>query len=150
MPAIRLADIPNAGPQALGPSTGLLAPQAAQLGRAAMVDPGSMRNAAQSMLTQTLQLDAFSQEARAMGQFADSIQGLGDVASQWGAKFAKAKDDADITRAETILAASKQKQLSEQESLPPEKSRAGFWNWAAVSRRMKMASDSSWSRWERL
>jgi hypothetical protein len=121
MPAIRLADIPNAGPQALGPSTGLLAPQAAQLGRAAMADPGSMRNAAQSMLTQTLQLDAFSQEARAMGQFADSIQGLGDVASQWGAKFAKAKDDADITRAETILAASKQKQFSEQESLPPEK-----------------------------
>jgi hypothetical protein len=121
MPAIRLADIPNAGPQALGPSTGILAPQAAQLGRAAMVDPGGMRNAAQSMLTQTLELDAFSQEARAMGQFADSIGGLGDVAMKWGQKFAAAKDDADITRGETVLAEFKQKQLNEQQSLPPEK-----------------------------
>lgn len=121
MPAIRLADIPNAGPQALGPSTGILAPQAAQLGRAAMIDPGGMRNAAQSMLTQTLELDAFSQEARAMGKFADSIGGLGDVAMKWGQKFAAAKDDADLTRAETVLAEFKQKQLSEQQSLPPEK-----------------------------
>jgi hypothetical protein len=131
MPAIRLADIPNAGPQAATASGAMIGapsvprfqvtPEVAKLGGAAMADPGSMRNAAQSMLTQTLQLDAFSQEARAMGQFADSIQGLGDVASQWGAKFAKAKDDADITRAETILAALKQKQFSEQESLPPEK-----------------------------
>jgi hypothetical protein len=121
MPAIRLADIPNAGPQALGPSTGILAPQAAQLGRAAMVDPGGMRNAAQSMLTQTLELDAFSQEARAMGKFADSIGGLGDVAMKWGQKFAAAKDDADLTRGETVLAEFKQKQLNEQQSLPPEK-----------------------------
>ena len=121
MPAIRLADIPNAGPQALGPSTGILAPQAAQLGRAAMVDPSGMRNAAQSMLTQTLELDAFSQEARAMGKFADSIGGLGDVAMKWGQKFAAAKDDADLTRGETVLAEFKQKQLNEQQSLPPEK-----------------------------
>jgi hypothetical protein len=121
MPAIRLADIPNAGPQALGPSTGILAPQAAQLGRAAMIDPSGMRNAAQSMLTQTLELDAFSQEARAMGKFADSIGGLGDVAMKWGQKFAAAKDDADLTRGETVLAEFKQKQLSEQQSLPPEK-----------------------------
>jgi len=121
MPAIRLADIPNAGPQALGPSTGILAPQAAQLGRAAMADPGSMRNAAQSMLTQTLELDAFSQEARAMAKFADSIGGLGDVAMKWGEKFAEAKDDADLTRGETVLAEFKQKQLAEQQSLPPEK-----------------------------
>jgi len=121
MPAIRLADIPNAGPQALGPSTGILAPQAAQLGRAAMIDPSGMRNAAQSMLTQTLELDAFSQEARAMGKFADSIGGLGDVAMKWGEKFAEAKDDADLTRGETVLAEFKQKQLAEQQSLPPEK-----------------------------
>jgi len=121
MPAIRLADIPNAGPQALGPSTGILAPQAAQLGRAAMIDPSGMRNAAQSMLTQTLELDAFSQEARAMGKFADSIGGLGDVAMKWGEKFAEAKDDADLTRGDTVLAEFKQKQLAEQQSLPPEK-----------------------------
>ena len=121
MPAIRLADIPNAGPQALGPSTGILAPQAAQLGRAAMVDPGSMRNAAQSMLTQTLELDAFSQEARAMGKFADSIDGLGDVAMKWGQKFAEAKDYADINRAETLLAIASQNQKADQATLPMEK-----------------------------
>jgi GH24 family phage-related lysozyme (muramidase) len=121
MPAIRLADIPNAGPQALGPSTGILAPQAAQLGRAAMVDPGGMRNAAQSMLTQTLELDAFSQEARAMGKFADSIGGLGDVAMKWGQKFAEAKDYADINRAETLLAIASQNQKADQATLPMEK-----------------------------
>jgi hypothetical protein len=121
MPAIRLADIPNAGPQALGPSTGILAPQAAQLGRAAMVDPSGMRNAAQSMLTQTLELDAFSQEARAMGKFADSIGGLGDVAMKWGQKFAEAKDYADINRAETLLAIASQNQKADQATLPMEK-----------------------------
>lgn len=121
MPAIRLADIPNAGPQALGPSTGILAPQAAQLGRAAMIDPSGMRNAAQSMLTQTLELDAFSQEARAMGKFADSIGGLGDVATKWGEKFAEAKDYADINRAETLLAIASQNQKADQATLPMEK-----------------------------
>jgi hypothetical protein len=121
MPAIRLADIPNAGPQALGPSTGILAPQAAQLGRAAMVDPGSMRNAAQSMLTQTLELDAFSEESRAMMKFAGAIDGLGDVSMKWGEKFSEAKDYADINRAETILAAASQKQKAEQATLPLEK-----------------------------
>jgi hypothetical protein len=127
MPAIRLADIPNAGPQALGPSTGILAPQAAQLGRAAMVDPGGMRNAAQSMLTQTLELDAFSQEARAMGKFADSIGGLGDVAMKWGQKFAEAKDSADISRAETILESAFQKQQTEQLGKPVEEW-GNLWN----------------------
>jgi len=127
MPAIRLADIPNAGPQALGPSTGILAPQAAQLGRAAMVDPGGMRNAAQSMLTQTLELDAFSQEARAMGKFADSIGGLGDVAMKWGQKFAEAKDSADISRAETILESAFQKQQTEQLGKPVEEW-GSLWN----------------------
>jgi len=121
MPAIRLADIPNAGPQALGPSTGILAPQAAQLGRAAMIDPSGMRNAAQSMLTQTLELDAFSQEARAMAKFADSIGGLGDVAMKWGEKFAEAKDYADINRAETLLAIASQNQKADQATLPMEK-----------------------------
>lgn len=131
MPAIRLADIPNAGPQAAAASAAMIGapsvpryqvnPEVAQLGGAAMMDSRSTRNAAQSMLTQTLELDAFSQEARAMGKFADSIGGLGDVAMKWGQKFAAAKDDADLTRAETVLAEFKQKQLSEQQSLPPEK-----------------------------
>jgi hypothetical protein len=121
MPAIRLADIPNAGPQALGPSTGILAPQAAQLGRAAMIDPSGMRNAAQSMLTQTLELDAFSQEARAMGKFADSIGGLGDVAMKWGQKMAQAKDTADLARAETLMRSAFEKQQNEQMNTPVDK-----------------------------
>ena len=131
MPAIRLADIPNAGPQAAAASATMIGapsvpryqvnPEVAQLGGAAMMDSRSTRNAAQSMLTQTLELDAFSQEARAMAKFADSIDGIGDVAMKWGEKFAEAKDDADLTRGETVLAEFKQKQLAEQQSLPPEK-----------------------------
>jgi hypothetical protein len=138
MPAIRLADIPNAGPQALGPSTGILAPQAAQLGRAAMVDPSGMRNAAQSMLTQTLELDAFSQEARAMGKFADSIDGLGDVALKWGQKFAEAKDSADISRAETILESAFQKQQTEQLGKPVEEW-GNLWNQNQDQAKRKLA-----------
>lgn len=73
------------------------------------------------MLTQTLELDAFSQEARAMGKFADSIGGLGDVAMKWGQKFAEAKDYADINRAETLLAIASQNQKADQATLPMEK-----------------------------
>lgn len=120
MPAIRLADIPNAGPQALGPSTGILAPQVAQLGSAAAIDSNALVAPARSMLTQTLELDAFSQEARAAAQFADAIGGIGNVAMEWSQKFAKAKDDADISRAQTILESTRQKQLIEQEKLPAE------------------------------
>jgi hypothetical protein len=137
MPAIRLAEIPNAGPRAATASTAGIAapsvprfqvnPEVAKLGGAAMVDSGSMRNAAQSMLTQTLELDAFSQEAKAAANFADSIQGIGNVAMEWGQKFARAKDDADIERAQTIMQATWQKQLTEQEGLPVEKWQE---NWA--------------------
>ena len=121
MPAIRLADIPNAGPQALGPSTGILAPQAAQLGSAATVSTRPLDNAARSMLTQTLELDAFSQEARAAGRFAEAIGGLGDVAQKWGQKFAEAKDASDISKAEMVLQSSWEKQQNEQLGTPVEK-----------------------------
>lgn len=131
MPAIRLADIPNAGPQAATASSAMIGapsvpryqvnPEVAQLGGAAMMDSRSTRNAAQSMLTQTLELDAFSQEARAMAKFADSIGGIGDVAMKWGEKFAEAKDYADINRAETLLAVATQKQKADQATLPLEK-----------------------------
>jgi hypothetical protein len=131
MPAIRLADIPNAGPQAAAASSAMIGapsvpryqvnPEVAQLGGAAMMDSRSTRNAAQSMLTQTLELDAFSQEARAMAKFADSIDGIGDVAMKWGEKFAEAKDYADINRAETLLAVATQKQKADQATLPLEK-----------------------------
>ena len=130
MPAIRLADIPNAGPQALGPSNiGIgapsvprfaIAPQAAQLGSAATVSTRPLDNSARSMLTQTLELDAFSQEARAAGRFAEAIGGLGDVAQKWGQKFAEAKDASDISRAETILQSAWEKQQTDQIGKPVE------------------------------
>ena len=121
MPAIRLADIPNAGPQALGPSGNLLAPQVAQLGRSAMMDPAALQAPARGMLTQTLELDAFSQEAKAAAKLGQSIQGIGDVAMQWGEKFAQAKDLADISRGETLLAIAAQKQKDDQLTYPVEK-----------------------------
>ena len=121
MPAIRLADIPNAGPQALGPSGNLLAPQVAQLGRSAMADPSALQAPARGMLTQTLELDAFSQEAKAAAKLGQSIQGIGDVAMQWGEKFAQAKDLADISRGETLLAIAAQKQKDDQLTYPVEK-----------------------------
>ena len=121
MPAIRLADIPNAGPQALGPSGNLLAPQVAQLGSAASMNPAALQAPARGMLTQTLELDAFSQEAKAAAKFGQSIQGIGDVAMQWGQKFAEAKDYADMQRGETILAMASQQQKVDQATLPLEK-----------------------------
>ena len=121
MPAIRLADIPNAGPQSAGVSSNILAPQAAQLGSAATISTRPLDNAARSMLTQTLELDAFSQEARAAGRFAEAIGGLGDVAQKWGQKFAEAKDAADISKAEMVLQSSWEKQQNEQLGTPVEK-----------------------------
>lgn len=107
MPAIRLADIPNA-PSLPTPSGG------------AGITTASVVRGSNSMLDQTLELDAFSQEARAAGRFAEAIGQIGNVAMEWGQKFAKAKDDADISRAETILESTRQKQLIEQEKLPVE------------------------------
>jgi len=148
MPAIRLADIPNAGPQAAAASATMIGapsvpryqvnPEVAQLGGAAMMDSRSTRNAAQSMLTQTLELDAFSQEARAMGKFADSIGGLGDVALKWGQKFAEAKDSADISRAETILESAFQKQQTEQLGKPVEEW-GNLWNQNQDQAKRKLA-----------
>jgi hypothetical protein len=148
MPAIRLADIPNAGPQAAAASAAMIGapsvpryqvnPEVAQLGGAAMMDSRSTRNAAQSMLTQTLELDAFSQEARAMGKFADSIGGLGDVAMKWGQKFAEAKDSADISRAETILESAFQKQQTEQLGKPVEEW-GNLWNQNQDQAKRKLA-----------
>jgi hypothetical protein len=148
MPAIRLAEIPNAGPRAATASSAMIGapsvpryqvnPEVAQLGGAAMMDSRSTRNAAQSMLTQTLELDAFSQEARAMGKFADSIGGLGDVAMKWGQKFAEAKDSADISRAETILESAFQKQQTEQLGKPVEEW-GNLWNQNQDQAKRKLA-----------
>lgn len=131
MPAIRLADIPNAGPQSIAPAGVALQrlsapgfqvnPQIAQLTGAAAVDTAPIDRAARSMLTQTLELDAFSQEARAAGKLGEAIQQIGNVAMEYQQKFAKAKDTADTARAETLLQATWQKQQNDQLGQPSEK-----------------------------
>jgi hypothetical protein len=121
MPTIRLADIPNAGPQALGPSTGILAPQAAKLTGAAMVDSSIATRGAKSMLDQTLALDAFSKEDAAMGKVAYQIGQIGEVALAYSEKMAKAKDTADLARAETLMRSAFEKQQNEQMNTPVDK-----------------------------
>ena len=121
MPTIRLADIPNAGPQALGPSTGILAPQAAKLTEAAMVDSSIVTRGAKSMLDQTLELNAFSQEAEAAAGFGQSIGKIGEVALAWGDKMARAKDTADLARAEPLMRSAFEKQQNDQMNTPVDK-----------------------------
>ena len=121
MPSIRLADIPNAGPQALGPSTGILAPQAAKLTGAAMVDSSIATRGAKSMLDQTLALDAFSKEDAAMGKIAYQIGQVGEVALAYSEKMAKAKDTADLARAETLMRSAFEKQQNDQMNTPVDK-----------------------------
>jgi hypothetical protein len=121
MPTIRLADIPNAGPQALGPSTGILAPQAAKLTGAAMVDSSIATRGAKSMLDQTLALDAYSKEDAAMGKIAYQIGQIGEVALAYSEKMAKAKDTADLARAETLMRSAFEKQQNEQMNTPVDK-----------------------------
>ena len=121
MPTIRLADIPNAGPQALGPSTGILAPQAAKLTGAAMVDSSVATRGAKSLLDQTLALDAFSKEDAAMGKLAYQVGEIGEVALAWGDKMARAKDTADLARAETLMRSAFEKQQNDQMTPPVDK-----------------------------
>lgn len=131
MPAIRIAEIPNAGPQSIAPAGVALQrlsvpgfqvnPEVAQLAGAAAVDTQPLDRAARSMLTQTLELDAFSQEARAASKLGEAIQGLGNVAMEYQQKFSKAKDTADTARAETLLQATWQKQQNDQLGQPSEK-----------------------------
>lgn len=121
MPAIRLADIPNAGPQALGPSTGILAPQAAKLTGAAMVDSSMATRGARSMLDQTLELDAYSQEAQAAAKFGQAIGQIGEVALAYSEKMSKAKDTADLARAETLMRSAFEKQQNDQMNTPVDK-----------------------------
>lgn len=121
MPTIRLADIPNAGPQALGPSTGILAPQAAKLTGAAMVDSSTAVRGAKSMLDQTLALDAFSKEDAAMGKIAYQVGQIGEVALSYSEKMARAKDTADLARAETLMRSAFEKQQNEQMNTPVDK-----------------------------
>ena len=131
MPSIRLADIPNAGPQSLGASNvGISAPsvprfavdpQAAKLTGAAMVDSSMVTRGARSMLDQSLELNAFSQEAEAAAGFGQSIGKIGEVALAWGDKMARAKDTADLARAETLMRSAFEKQQNDQMNTPVDK-----------------------------
>jgi hypothetical protein len=131
MPTIRLADIPNAGPQALGPSNvGISAPsvprfavdpQAAKLTGAAMADSSTFSRGAKSMLDQTLELDAYSKENAAMGKIAYQVGQIGEVALAYSEKMAKAKDTADLARAETLMRSAFEKQQNDQMNTPVDK-----------------------------
>ena len=146
MPAIRLVDIPNAGPQALGPSNvGISAPsvprfavnpEAAKLTGAAMVDSSIATRGAKSMLDQTLALDAYSKEDAAWGKIAYQVGQVGEVALAWSDKMAKAKDTADLARAETLMRSAFEKQQNDQMKTPVDK-----WQekWAANVEQTKKA-----------
>jgi hypothetical protein len=131
MPSIRLADIPNAGPQSLSASNvGIAAPsvprfavnpEAAKLTGAAMVDSSMVTRGARSMLDQSLELNAFSQEAEAAAGFGQSIGKIGEVALAWGDKMARAKDTADLARAETLMRSAFEKQQNDQMNTPVDK-----------------------------
>lgn len=170
MPVIRIAEIPNAGPQAVGASTANIGvprfggmtvePEVAQLTGAAALSDTSIRRGAQSMLTESLELDAFSAEAEAGVRMAKQISSLGYVAGQMAEQFGKAKDTADLARAETVMRAAFEKQQNEQLDLPVDK-----WeeNWTrnldqtrkALSE-IKISNNAaaelapSWDRWSEL
>ena len=136
MPVIRIAEIPNAGPRAVAASTAnigvprlggmVVEPRAAQATGSAAMSNDSAQRAASSMLSQTLQLGAFSAEAEAGMRFGQAIGQVGQVMAQFGEKFAAAKDTADLARAETTMRAAFEKQQNEQQDLPAEKWRE---NW---------------------
>jgi len=146
MPSIRLADIPNAGPQSLGASNvGISAPsvprfavdpQAAKLTGAAMVDSSMVTRGARSMLDQTLDLNAYSQEAQAAAKFGQAIGQIGEVALAYSDKMARAKDTADLARAETLMRSAFEKQQNDQMKTPVDK-----WQekWAANVEQTKKA-----------
>jgi len=160
MPAIRLADIPNAGPQALGPSGNLLSPSSAQLTGAAALDPNALAGAAKQMQLDTYNLNAFSGEAAGLSNIGDALGDVATVGFRFSQKMQDAKDTADLARAETVMRAAFDKQQNEQLNTPVEK-----WQekWAANQDQAKKAlgeiglSDKAmgslapaWERWSTL
>ena len=177
MPAISIADIPKAIARSTAASgmnisppgsPGMMVkPKAAILGNSAAADAGSaragaasMRNAARSMLGETLELDAFSQEANAAMNVGRAVGQVGQVAEDIGMKFAAAKDTADIARAETTMRSAFELQQNEQLELPPEKWQEN-WN-RNLTNAQKAITDikfsnaaaerlmPSWDRWSQL
>lgn len=116
MPAIRLADIPNAGPQALGPSGNLLSPSAPQLTGAAALDPNALAGVAKQMQLDTYNINAFSGEAAGLANMGDALGDVATVGFRFSQKMQDAKDDADNETAKTILYTASQEQQNDQES----------------------------------
>jgi hypothetical protein len=86
-----------------------------------MVDSSIATRGAKSMLDQTLALDAFSKEDAAMGKIAYQIGQVGEVALAYSEKMAKAKDTADLARAETLMRSAFEKQQNDQMNTPVDK-----------------------------
>lgn len=166
MPAIRLADIPNAGPQALGPSNiGIGAPsvprfainpQTSQLTGAAALDPNALAGVAKQMQQETYNLNAFSGEAAGLANMGDAFGDVATVGFRFSRQMQDAKDTADLARAETVMRAAFEKQQNEQLNTPVEK-----WQerWSANQEQAKKAlgeiglSNNAWGSlapaWER-
>lgn len=170
MPVIRIADIPNAGPQAVSASSAninvpqfggfAVNPQAAQLTGAASMSDASVRRGAQSMLTESLELDAYTAEAEAGVRTAKQIGSLGYVAEQMAERFGKAKDTADLSRAETTMRAAFEKQQTEQLDLPVDKWEENWQRNLEMTRKalseIKLSNNAAgelapgWERWSQL
>jgi len=170
MPVIRIAEIPNAGPRAVAASSANIGvpqfggftvnPRAAQLDGAATLSDASIRRGAQSMLDQTLEQDAFTAEAEAGIRLGQSIGQLGQFAQNVAEKFAKAKDTADLARAETTMRAAFEKQQTEQLDLPVDQWEENWQRNLELTRKalseIKVSNNAaaelapSWDRWSQL
>ena len=121
MPSIRLADIPNAGPQGVAPDSGIIAPRVAQLGGSAALDPNAMRGVAKDMQLETYNLNAFAGEAIGMGKIADGVGDAATLGIRFATKMAEAKENDDQTRADTLMRIALEKQANDQDTTPVEK-----------------------------
>ena len=121
MPAIRLADIPNAGPQGVAPDSGIIAPRVAQLGGSAALDPNAMRGVAKDMQLETYNLNAFAGEAIGMGKIGDAMSDAATLGIRFATKMAEAKENDDLTRADTLMRIALEKQANDQDTTPVEK-----------------------------
>ena len=126
MPSIRLADIPNAGPQGVAPDSGIIAPRVAQLGGSAALDPNAMRGVAKDMQLEKYNLNAFAGEAIGMGKIGDAMSDVATLGIRFATKMADAKDDADFEKGRNILAAAAQQQENDHQNLSPEEWGSNF------------------------
>jgi hypothetical protein len=126
MPSIRLADIPNAGPQGVAPDSGIIAPRVAQLGGSAALDPNAMRGVAKDMQLEKYNLNAFAGEAIGMGKIGDAMSDVATLGIRFATKMADAKDDADFEKGRNLLAAAAQQQENDHQNLSPEEWGSNF------------------------